>query len=160
MTSLLKQLQTMSNAIRGVKAENDEDQKLVDALAAEAKEKAEKDVETEAIEADSPAGKLTADMVKNTVFKAYQKQINAFIETMTIHAEEQENAVQAMVEDMPKRVDAALNELLAKVTSSTETPAARNGFSKEVEDRKDVDFASIETKKKEIQNRVATAKQH
>ena len=158
MTSLLKQLQAMAKGITGVKAENSDDQKLVDDLAAAAATKAEEDVQAEADEADTAAGKLTADMVKNTVFKAYQKQVNAFIETMTIHAEEQENAVQALVEDMPKRVDAALNTLLAKVTSQSKTPAASNSFTSKVENTKEVEFDKIEAKKKEIQNRVKTAK--
>ena len=148
----------MAKGITGVKAENSDDQKLVDDLAAAAATKAEEDVQAEADEADTAAGKLTADMVKNTVFKAYQKQVNAFIETMTIHAEEQENAVQALVEDMPKRVDAALNTLLAKVTSQSKTPAASNSFTSKVENTKEVEFDKIEAKKKEIQNRVKTAK--
>ena len=160
MTSLLKQLQAMSNSIRGVKAENDDDQKLVDDLAAAANDDAAKDVVKETDDAKTAADALTADMVKNTVFKAYQKQINAFVETMTIHAEEQEKAVQAMVEDMPNRVDAALDNLLKKVRSKSETPAASNSFSSNVEGDKEVDFVKLEAKKKEIQNRVKTANQH
>jgi hypothetical protein len=130
MSTLLDQIKALSKSIRGVKAEDDEEQKLIDGLAKASEEEAEEEVKTDVDAAKTAGDTLAGTLVKAVEFKAFQKQVNSMLDILTIHAEEQEKRVDDLLEtEMPKRVDAALNGLLAKVRSTKEIPAAKNTFS-------------------------------
>lgn len=148
---VLDQLKAMASAIIGKSDEDKDKQEIIDKLAEEALETAQAEVTAKLTdENQSPADKLTAELVKNVDYLAKMKQVDAFVAEALSFIENQQKAIEEMQAAQPVLVRAELTELLSKIQSKAEIPAASNAFS-ETNKESDVDFAFIESKKREIQ---------
>jgi ATP-dependent protease ClpP protease subunit len=147
---IIDKLKAQAAALLGNVSKDEETQKVIDKLAKEAKEQAEAEIKAKT---QDPATALTSEMVTNADYLPYKAQLDAFVkDSIEFMAAEQKrnDEIQASI---PILVKAEIVDLLAKIQSKAEIPAAKNAFSEKNEPKK-VDMQNI----KEMQEK--RVKQH
>ena len=149
MSKLVDELKARLKAISGAKPESDEEQELVNSLAEESEQEAEKETKEKASEAETPGEAILAETASESEFQAFKKQVSASLDLILTHLEAQDKILNDLQEEMPNLVNKSLDNLLAKVRSDKKVPASTNQFSEKNKVNPEADFGKIKDLQKE-----------
>jgi len=157
MDNLLKDIQSKFNSLIGTNLK-DEDSEEADKLK-EAADKIAADKLKASIEAgETSADKITAIMVKTTVFDAKMILLNDYIKSSYEHTLKAQAFIEKFDQAVKDEVKIQMDALLAQVQSKTEVPAPIQHFTEaeQIQSQKDKDAEQVEQSNERERKRVLT----